>query len=231
MTAHKQFIRTGLTLLACAALAGAFAAPAPAAPAAPAEAAPAEATSAPGLATFEAMGPAAELGDEALRALLAPLAVRSTSGSFIERRSVPGFPKPMVTEGFFRLAGDVLRWEAARPFPSLMTVSPEGVVIEAAGERQTLSAAEVPAAGRIAELLTGVLSGRVEALREFFELRAREAGGTVALAARPRAQALAGVVKEMRARGSAARGVEAIELEVPDGGLTAIELRAERIER
>ena len=68
-------------------------------------------------------------------ALLKPLAAKSLKGRFEERRTLPGFPKPMVTTGVFELTGKILRWEAEKPFPSVMTAGPDGVVMEAQNHR------------------------------------------------------------------------------------------------
>lgn len=141
----------------------------------------------------------AQLPDEAL---LKRLAAKSVKGRFEERRTVPGFPKPMVTTGVFEMKGDRLRWEAEKPFPSVMTASPEGVVMEAAGEKQVLSAADVPAAGRISVLLSSVLSGNFSALNEMFDVRAQSLpDGGVRMAARPKSRELGQALEEVRAEG------------------------------
>ena len=128
-----------------------------------------------GLPSYEELP--AQAPDEAL---LKPLAAKSLKGRFEERRSLPGFPKPMVTTGVFELTGKIFRWEAEKPFSSVMTAGPDGVVMEAAGERQVLSAADIPAVGRVSELLSGVFSGNFAALKEAFDLRAEKlADGSV----------------------------------------------------
>lgn len=136
------------------------------------------------------------------KALLKPLAAKSLKGRFEERRTLPGFPKPMVTTGVFELTGKTLRWEAEKPFPSIMIAGPDGVLMEAAGERQVLSAADIPAVGRASELLSGVFSGNFAALKEAFDLRAEKlADGSVRIAARPKSPELAKVLGEVRAKG------------------------------
>lgn len=174
-------------------------------------------TSAAELPAFDAMP---EGSPEELQKLLAPLAAARLSGGFEERRTVPGFPKPMVTTGVFEVTGDRLLWRAEKPFPSVMTVGPDGVVIDSGGEKQVLAAADVPAAGRIAELLTGVLSGRFDALTALFDVRARRSGDGVCAAAKPRAAELAQYVGEIRAAGRT--HVERIDLLSPQGDRTEI---------
>lgn len=178
----------------------------------------------PSLAAFDEL-PA---GGRPLRAGLERLAVGEASGGYVERRTLPGFPKPMVTRGVFRLQGETLTWEAVEPFPSVMRISPEGIVIEADGDRQTLSRTEVPAAGRAAELLCALLSGRLEALEALLDVRAERRGERLFLAARPRPAdaGIARVVRELRAGatlGTPAR-VDALELLAADGTLTRIDL-------
>ena len=147
-----------------------------------------------GLPSYEELP--AQAPDEAL---LKPLAAKSLKGRFEERRSLP---KPMVTTGVFELTGKIFRWEAEKPFPSVMTAGPDGVVMEAAGERQVLSAADIPAVGRVSELLSGVFSGNFAALKEAFDLRAEKlADGSVRIAARPKSPELAKVLGEVRAKG------------------------------
>ena len=153
-------------------------------------------------------------------ALLKPLAAKSLKGRFEERRALPGFPKPMVTTGVFELTGKILRWEAEKPFSSVMTAGPDGVVMEAAGERQVLSAADIPAVGRVSELLSGVFSGNFAALTEAFDLRAEKlADGSVRIAAK--------VLGEVRAKGRSF--VERIEV-VSAQGRTEILFSDVRVE-
>lgn len=128
------------------------------------------------------ISPAAQtLQDGALsadvRALLAPLAAKRVEGTFEERRSVPGFPKPMLSRGHFTLEGESLVWQTQTPFASLMKVTPEGVFLEAAGEKQALTAAEIPAVGRICTLLTSVMGGRFDALSDLFAVSAAQSEG------------------------------------------------------
>ena len=217
MTAHlsRHLFRACTALALAAALP--FAAHTPAASAASAALPAAAETSLAELPAFDAM-PAGSA--EELQKLLAPLAAAHLSGGFEERRAVPGFPKPMVTTGVFEVAGDRLIWRAEKPFPSVMTVGPEGVVIDSGGEKQVLAAADVPAAGRIAELLTGVLSGRFDALSALFDVRARRSGDDVCAAAKPRSAELAQYVGEIRAAGRT--HVERIELFSPQGERTEI---------
>ena len=172
-----------------------------------------------GAVTAEADLPAVSAGK--LSEILKPLEAKALSGRFEERKTIPGFPKPMVTTGRFSLEGSTLVWEAENPFPSKMTISPEGVVTEAAGEKQVLSAADIPAVGRVSELLTGVLAGRFEALSDLFEIRAAKAGdGKVTISAKPRPKELAGFMSEVRATG--VTYFEEIHLRSPRGEDTQI---------
>ena len=122
-----------------------------------------------------------------VRALLAPLAAKRVEGTFEERRSVPGFPKPMLSRGHFTLEGESLVWQTQTPFASLMKVTPEGVFLEAAGEKQALTAAEIPAVGRF------------DALSELFAVSAHSSGGRVHISADPKSPELAQVVKHIQA--------------------------------
>ncbi|WP_443744557.1 outer membrane lipoprotein carrier protein LolA [Sutterella sp.] len=213
MTAHpnRRLVRTFTALALAAAL------PFAAHSSACASDAPPAAAEVATLPAFDAMPTGSS---EELQKLLAPLAAAHVSGGFEERRTVPGFPKPMVTTGVFEVTGQRLLWRAEKPFPSVMTVGPEGVVIESGGEKQMLASADVPAAGRIAELLTGVLSGRFDALTALFDVRARRSGDGVCAAAKPRAAELAQYVGEIRAAGRT--HVERIELLSPQGDRTEI---------
>ena len=134
-----------------------------------------------------------------VRALLAPLAAKRVEGTFEERRSVPGFPKPMLSRGHFTLEGESLVWQTQTPFASLMKVTPEGVFLEAAGEKQALTAAEIPAVGRICTLLTSVMGGRFDALPDLFAVSAAQSEGRVHISADPKSPELAQVVKHIQA--------------------------------
>lgn len=165
--------------------------------------------------------------DKDLRSSLLVLVAKAASGNFKETRTLPGFPKPMVSYGVFRLKENDLTWETQTPFPSVLRISPVGIVMEADGERQELSPSEIPATGRIAEILSAILSGRLSVLEELFEVRAVREESRVLFVTHPKPNAqLARVIKTLRASalldGNA--HVEALELEAADGTLTRIDL-------
>lgn len=213
---RRTALRSGLSAALCAALA----AGAPAALAqTPAEGVPAAAAAA-------AAAPGLSAADEAL---LAPLAARKVSGRFTETRTVTGFPKPLVTTGRFALEGDRLVWEALEPFPSVMTITPEGVFIEAAGDTQALTAAEIPAVGRACALLTGVMGGRFAALADLFDLRVKGEAGRIAIAAEPRSPELRAVMTKIEA--SATDRLERLVMTGAAGDVTAVDFTDVRVER
>ena len=163
------------------------------------------------------------------QALLAPLAAKRVEGKFEESRTVPGFPKPMVTQGVFTLEGERLVWEAQKPFPSLMTVNPEGVFIEAAGEKQALTAAEIPAVGRICTLLTSVMGGRFDALAELFDVKVTPEAGKVFIQAQPKSPELAQAMKLIEAEAGA--HLEKLVMTGPQGDIATIRFTEVKVER
>lgn len=164
-----------------------------------------------------------------VRALLAPLAAKRVEGTFEERRSVPGFPKPMLSRGYFTLEGESLVWQTQTPFASLMKVTPEGVFLEAAGEKQALTAAEIPAVGRICTLLTSVMGGRFDALSDLFAVSAAQSEGRVHISADPKSPELAQVVKHIQAE--AGSYLEKLTMTGPQGDETVVLFSNVTVER
>ena len=152
--------------------------------------------------------------------LYIPLAAKRVEGTFEERRSVPGFPKPMLSRGHFTLEGESLVWQTQTPFASLMKVTPEGVFLEAAGEKQALTAAEIPAVGRICTLLTSVMGGRFDALSDLFAVSAAQSEGRVHISANPKSPELAQVVKHIQAE--AGSYLEKLTMTGPQGDETVV---------
>ena len=121
---------------------------------------------------------------------------------FREEKTVAGFPKPMISTGTFRFAGSELRWTTESPFASEIRVSPAGIETISGKTRRMLSAEDIPAVGRFARMLADFLSGRLDAVREAFELSAeRTTDGRIAVTALPRSKALGGTIREVRLYG------------------------------
>ena len=157
------------------------------------------------------------------------MAAKRVEGTFEERRSVPGFPKPMLSRGHFTLEGESLVWQTQTPFASLMKVTPEGVFLEAAGEKQALTAAEIPAVGRICTLLTSVMGGRFDALSDLFAVSAAQSEGRVHISADPKSPELAQVVKHIQAE--AGSYLEKLTMTGPQGDETVVLFANVTVER
>ena len=144
-----------------------------------------------------------------VRALLAPLAAKRVEGTFEERRSVPGFPKPMLSRGHFTLEGESLVWQTQTPFASLMKVT--------------------PAVGRICTLLTSVMGGRFDALSDLFAVSAAQSEGRVHISANPKSPELAQVVKHIQAE--AGSYLEKLTMTGPQGDETVVLFSNVTVER
>lgn len=134
--------------------------------------------------------------------LLSLLRAEQLSGRFREEKTVAGFPKPMISTGTFRFAGSELRWTTESPFASEIRVSPAGIEMISGETRRMLSAKDIPAVGRFARMLADFLSGRLDSVREAFDLTAeRTPDGRIAVTALPRAKALGETIREVRLYG------------------------------
>ena len=134
--------------------------------------------------------------------LLGLLRAEQLSGRFREEKTVAGFPKPMISTGTFRFAGSELRWTTESPFASEIRVSPAGIEMISGETRRMLSAKDIPAVGRFARMLADFLSGRLDSVREAFDLTAeRLPDGRIAVTALPRAKALGETIREVRLYG------------------------------
>lgn len=131
-------------------------------------------------------------------AALEKLRAKAVSGRFEETKVVPGFPKPMTSSGVFSLKDGALRWETKEPFPSVMTISPEGIRFEADGLAPAGAAGgSSPAAAKVSALLSGVLSGDFSALAALFELSGREGPEGVEVSAVPKDPALSAMIAKI----------------------------------
>lgn len=134
--------------------------------------------------------------------LLGLLRAEQLSGRFREEKTVAGFPKPMISTGTFHFSGSELRWTTESPFASEIRVSPAGIEMISGKTRRILSAEDIPAVGRFARMLADFLSGRLDSVREAFDLTAqRTPDGRIAVTALPRAKALGGTIREVRLYG------------------------------
>lgn len=91
-------------------------------------------------------------------------------GRFVQDRRLTGFTKTLRTEGTFVLVpGKGLIWRAQTPFQNTVVISPGGLLVLTNGkEGMRLDAARMPGLGRIYEVLSGAVSGDLEALEKAF---------------------------------------------------------------
>jgi hypothetical protein len=91
-------------------------------------------------------------------------------GQFQQERRLAGLAKPLVTKGSFLLVpGRGLIWRSLTPFQNTVVISPGGLLAIADGkESMRLDASRMPGLGRLYEVLSGAVSGNLDALQQAF---------------------------------------------------------------
>ena len=99
-----------------------------------------------------------------------------TSGRFTELRTIPGFPKPLRSEGRYDAApGERILWAIEKPFPTTIEVRPDRVSVTTRSGTSEKRLPSTEAAG----FFFALVSGDVARLSERFDLTAEEKEGDV----------------------------------------------------
>lgn len=121
-----------------------------------------------------------------------------TSGRFVELRSIPGFPKPLRSEGRYdAVPGERILWAIEKPFPATVEVRPDRVSVTTRSGTSEKRLPSTEAAGFFFALVSGDVAG----LSERFDLEAEEKEGRITLTARPKSDVLREFIRELRLSG------------------------------
>ena len=143
-------------------------------------------------------------------------------GRFVEKKTIAGFPKPLVSSGRFtidRQTGVV--WETLKPFPNTLHFDDKGVHYAGANAASSVSAGDVPAVGHLADMIRGIFAGDLEMLSQLFTLTVSlEPAPTVR--AQPKEKTLASAIAEIVISGH--DSIEKIRLVGAAGDITDLTL-------
>jgi len=156
---------------------------------------------------------------------------RTLAGDFRQRRQLRELPKPLIASGEFVFARDLgVYWHTAVPFDSVIVLNQAGMTqIDEGAPALRMSADEQPAVRLVANLFAALFTLDVTRLEQDFELYDATEGKRWTLGLKPRAPALAGVIRQVIVAGS--DDVESVELMDAQGDRTLIELTAIRYSR
>lgn len=145
-------------------------------------------------------------------------------GSFTHSRYLSEIPKPLVGNGDFVFVRDLgVYWHTAKPFESVIVLTPKGIEQRDAGARTVhLSADEQPAVRVIANIFLALFTLDVASLDRNFQLFAVEEGERWTIGLRPRSSAVGHVFREATVSGVA--DVEQVVLFDVHGDRTVIDL-------
>lgn len=143
-------------------------------------------------------------------------------GRFLEKKTIAGFPKPLVSSGVFTIDKKTgVVWTTQKPFPNTLYFDDRGVRYAGENAASSVSAGDVPAVGHLAEMIRGILAGDLDMLSRLFTLDVTlEPVPTVR--ARPKDPALAGAVSDIVISGRDA--IESIRLTGAAGDVTDLTL-------
>lgn len=166
---------------------------------------------------------------EALRSTLARPAEKlakahALRGLFRQNRHLREIPKPLLATGDFTFARDIgFFWHTRQPFDSTLMFNDTGMVqMDAGAPPQHPPADQQPAARLIGQLFTALFTLDIARLDEEFELFESVEGERWTLGLKPRADAIAAIVRQVTVSGSG--DVERVELLDARGDRTVIEL-------
>lgn len=92
-------------------------------------------------------------------------------GQFVQRKTIAGFKKPLVSEGRFVVARERgLMWTTDTPFPSELLIKPNQLVSINAGQKEVLDATREPGLRAFNQLIIALLAGDVSALQSQFDV-------------------------------------------------------------
>lgn len=121
-----------------------------------------------------------------------------SAGRFTELRTIPGFPKPLRSEGRYdAVPGERILWAIEKPFPTTIEVRPDRVSVTTRSGTSEKRLPSTEAAG----FFFALVSGDVARLSERFDLSADEKDGRVTLTAHPKSETLREFIRELRLSG------------------------------
>lgn len=146
----------------------------------------------------------------------------NVEGRFIEKKTIAGFPKPLVSSGNFSIDRDQgVRWETEKPFPNTLVFNGDGVRYIGKNAPTSVSAGDVPAVGHLADLIRGILAGDLKLLSNVFTLSVSGEPKTTVIAY-PKEKHLSRAVREIVIVGR--DSIESIRIAGPSGDVTELTL-------
>lgn len=149
-------------------------------------------------------------------------------GEFAQAKTVPGFAKPLLSQGDFVLArGRGVLWRTRKPFASELRLTRDEIRATQGGHTaMQLSAEREPAVRLINELMFALLNGDVSGLSQMFIVAGSVKGVSWQLQLTPRAAALGQVLKYVELEGDGY--VRRVRLQEAGGDESLITLSALR---
>lgn len=173
-------------------------------------------------------------GEALLRGPLARPAARLAGakvlrGRFTQRRHLSELPRPLTASGEFLFARELgVYWHTRKPFDSVVTLSPSGIVERAEGsETMRLSADDQPAVRMVAQVFLALFTLDMDSLERHFRVYPESGDGNSgpwSIRLEPRGDAIANVF--VHANISGHDDVEQVVLTDARGDRTVIDLAA-----
>lgn len=143
-------------------------------------------------------------------------------GHFIEKKTIAGFPKPLVSSGRFSIDRQKgVRWETLKPFPNTLIFDDSGVRYIGSNAESSVSTGNLPAVGQLADLTRGILSGDLKLLARLFDLEVT-AHPIPTVRATPKDKNLSGTLREVTISGR--NDIETVRLTAASGDITDLTL-------
>lgn len=173
-------------------------------------------------------------GEALLRGPLARPAARLAGaqvlrGQFTQQRHLSELPRPLIASGEFLFAKELgVYWHTRKPFDSVVTLTPSGIVERAEGkETMRLSADDQPGVRMVARVFLALFTLDMASLERHFRVIAESGDGKSSrwsIRLEPRGDALASVFVHANVSGD--EDVEQVVLTDARGDRTVIDLTA-----
>lgn len=149
-------------------------------------------------------------------------------GQFVQRKTIAGFKKPLVSSGGFVVARERgLIWTTETPFPSELLIKPNQLVSIHGDQKEVLDASREPGLRAFNQLIIALLAGDVSALQSQFNVvHSASSNGRWQLQLRPKEAGMALFIQEISLSGG--DFVEQVQLQEGSGDSSLIEFSAQQ---
>lgn len=150
-----------------------------------------------------------------------------TTGSFLQTKTVPSLPKPLVSSGTFIFSESGIAWNSKKPFVSSLVVTKTQMIqIGPNGKKNVIDGVSNQIFSNIAETLSSLFSGNKTALQKNFNVDFSAHDSRWSMALTPKDASIATFMQHVTLSGSAtsfSTSLDSIAVQDTNGGTLTYE--------